>query len=266
MKPSINAAAGRRQEPKLGSDAVRQRMAELAESGASLGQIRAHLAAPEPEGFGLTASRTSIYKRLKDAGIELKNESIATKVQAPTFAPEALALARREVSAEDLARHKETRRGRDESWLAQFAKEISGLIEDGYTYRGVWDLMAQKYPVVPQFAEPLTDKQKTDRLAVFIRRQRKKSESKPKARRLFNNRTPAIQSEPVAAAAAPARPTPTAQVQALAAPQRTRAALPTNGTNVLERKQELAAVADVNRASVSADELAAVQRKHGLKS
>ncbi len=267
MKHPLNASAGRRPEPKLGSDAVRHRMAELARAGASLGQIRDHLASPEPEGFGLTASRTSIYKRLEAAGIKLKNVSLATKAHRPALTPEALALARREVSAEDLARHKEPRRGRNEAWLAQFAKEIDALIEDGYTYRGIWDLMGQRYPVVPQFAASLTDKQKTDRLAVFIRRQRKGNASKLEKRRLLDNRSAVIQPEQLSERAAAVSMVRSTSAHALApAPQhRNRAALPTSGANVLERTRELADLADLNRAPLSAKELTALRVKHGLK-
>ena len=240
---------------------MRARMTELAEAGASLNQIRAHLALPEPEGFGLDVSRVSIYKRLEAAGIKLKNESIAVKAQTPALSPEALAVARREVSAEDLAKHKAPKRGRLESWLAQFVREIHELDAEGYAYRGIWDVLAARYPVVPQFSEPLTDKQKTDRLAVFIRRQRKKNESRPKARRLFEARSTLNIERDSAAAPAPA----SSQVAERPQATKARASLPVGGTNVVQRQQELADVAEVNRAAVPPEELEAVQRRHGVK-
>jgi len=62
---------------KLSSPRVRARIVQLAVQGHSLNSIRRRLAKPEPEGFGISVSRTAIYNRLLESGVRLKNQSFA---------------------------------------------------------------------------------------------------------------------------------------------------------------------------------------------
>jgi hypothetical protein len=177
----LGAVLNLRPQSKLASEAVRARMAELAKSGSSLSEIVKCLALPAPDGFGLTVSRAAIHLRLQAAGIELSRKPHGYVT--PKVANSVVGLGRRPISAADLRKFKAPKPGRTESWLEQFRNELSALHEEGMTYAEIWDAMAERHPVVPQFAGPLTTIQKTARLAVFVRRQRKKNEKTRRARR-----------------------------------------------------------------------------------
>lgn len=256
----------RRPDSKLGSAAVRSLITDLAESGATLSEIRTRLARPNPDGFGIEVSRVSIFKRLKAAGIKLKSESISARSLPIFMSPEALAVSRRAVSKESLARHKNPKPGRLESWLQQFSKEIDELDQDGYTYRGIWGVMAERYPMVPQFSAPLTDKQKTDRLAVFVLRQRKKSETgtASKGRSLITP-TPHPNTSPIPGdTPVPTQIALSPVLESDSRPARTRASLPTVPLNIGERKRAYEAEGSASRTNLSAEQLDAVHRQHGL--
>lgn len=247
-----------RPDGKLANAAVLSRIRELALQGSSLAQIRAHLALPMPEGFGLDASRQSIYTRLKAAGIQLQNESIAARVIKTELSPEALAVARRTVSAADVSKHRDRKPGRPESWLAQFSKEIVELSDAGSPYREIWDVLAARYPIVPQFCSVLTDKQKTDRLAVFILRLRKKQARKSARRSLLASPAASVPASQVHQATVARTDLPIEPLE----PVKSRASFPTN-TNIAERKKELAEIGDAKRATP--EELERANKKIGLR-
>lgn len=254
---------------KLGSCAVLSVIAELAKSGATLSQICTHLVQPIPMGFGIDVSRVSIFRRLEAAGIKLKSGVIGSKAPHQLLSPESPAVSR-VVSLEAMARHKSRKSGDQGSWLKQFANEIDELQRNGYTYRGIWNLMAERYPLVPQFSLLLTDKQKTDRLAVFVMRQRKRNGTKASSmgHRLH---TPAYFSKAYGRSeSTPVAPKTNTSVSTFieleSSPARTRASLPTASVNItdLRRAQEIEGIA--TRTNLSAIELEEVHRLHGLLS
>lgn len=138
-------------------DGVDHKIADFVLRKLTLKQIVAELA-----GLGMKVSDMTVLRRIRRQGLSLANTPVARATGAGP-------------------------------WLSAYKKTIVALWDDGLNYAQIWDELARRYPLVTQFARPMSREAKNSTMSVWVHAERHR-EARPPRGSLLGTLTPATTS------------------------------------------------------------------------